>query len=87
MQIITNAENIEDYVICTGQANSLENFINRVFSTFELEWKDHIIIDKNLFRSNEVLKSYGDPKPLFNKLGWRTKVNFNNLVNKMISGL
>ena len=87
MQIIIKAENISDHVICTGKANSLKEFINQVFSSFELEWKNHIKIDKKLFRSNEVLKSYGDPKPLFNKLGWKAEVSFNRMISKMISNL
>ena len=85
MQIITNASDIDDHVICTGKANSLKEFISEVFSSFELEWKNHIKIDKKLFRSNEILKSRGNPQPLLNKLGWKAKVNFTTMIHKLIS--
>ena len=84
MQLITNASNIADHVICTGELNSLREFIIQVFSNFELEWEKHIEIDRNLFRSNEILKSYGNPKPLLQTLGWEAQVDFNTMIQKLL---
>ncbi len=86
MQIITNSTNINDHVICTGEAHTLKDYISKVFSFFELEWQDHVVLDKKLFRSNEILKSYGNPEPLLNELGWKAKISFSMVVNNMISG-
>ena len=85
MQIITNASHIADHVICTGKENSLKEFIKQVFSALELEWEKYIEIDQSLFRSNEILKSYGDPKPLFDQLGWKAEIDFKTMTKKMLS--
>ncbi len=84
IQIITNSKTIKDYVICTGNSYSLETFIQKVFEFYNLEWKEHIEIDKNLFRPNEINISKGDPNPLFEDLGWKADINLESLINKLI---
>ena len=85
MQIIINSSNINDHVICTGEAHTLKDYLSQVFSFYELQWEDHVTLDKKFFRSNEILKSYGDPQPLFNELGWKAKIGFSMIVNNLIS--
>ena len=85
IQLITTAKNLKDHVVCTGEPNSLENFIEIVFRYFDLDWRKHINIDEQLFRPNEIEKSYGDPKDLFDKLGWKPKMNLNKIIDNMIN--
>ena len=85
MQIITNSSKINDHVVCTGEAHTLKDYISKVFSFFELEWENHVILDDKFFRPNEILKCYGDPNPLFNELGWKAKISFSVMIKKMIS--
>tara|TARA_Y100000766_G_C18780518_1_gene543048 strand:- start:76 stop:999 length:924 start_codon:yes stop_codon:yes gene_type:complete len=85
IQVITNAEILNDYVICTGKPNTLEAFIDKLFSYFKLNWKEHIEIDKDLFRPNDIKISYGNPLPLFKDLGWKAKEDIDSIVNNMLT--
>lgn len=63
-----------DLVIATGRASSLEDFIAQVFGRFDLDWKDWVVSDKGLFRSNDIPTSIGDPRAAERHLGWRASV-------------
>ena len=52
-------------------------FINTINRLFFL----HIL----LALYNEINKSYGDPKPLFDELGWQASTNLEEIVAKMIN--
>ena len=85
VQLITNTTELKDHVICTGEPNSLQKFIELVFKYYQLDWKEFIEIDQKLFRPNEINKSYGNPKPLFDELGWQASSNLEEIVTKMIN--
>ncbi len=85
IQIVLKSEKLKDYVICSGKANSLRLFIEKVFSHYELDWRQYVDIDKNLIRPNEIAKSIGDPEPLFKDLGWKAKENFDSMIEKLIN--
>lgn len=84
IQLITNSKKLNDHVICSGKANSLEAFITKVFENLNLNWEEHIEIDKNLFRAQEIPKSYGNPNYLFNELGWKSKENIDTIIHKLM---
>ena len=85
MQLITNAKELKDYVICTGEANTLEKLIDIVFNYFNLDWKRHIEIDHDLCRPNEIEKSYGKPKQLLDELGWQATIKLEEIIYKMLN--
>jgi len=84
IQLITKSEKTKDHVICSGKTNSLKLFIQKTFSYYGLDWREHTVIDKSLFRPNEILKNYGNPDPLFVDTGWRANVDFDSLIHKLI---
>lgn len=84
IQIMTQSKTTNDHVICTGNAISLNQFIKIVFDKFDLNWKDFIVVDKNLFRPGEIMRSCGDPSQLKNELNWSAKININLIIDKMI---
>ena len=84
MQLIINSRNTKDYVICTGTLNSLERFIEIVFQKLNLNYQDHIISNKSLFRKTDIHKSYGDPKTMSNDLGWKAKYQIEDIIEKLI---
>ena len=45
----------------TGEAHSLEEFVTMTFDHFGLNWRDHVVIDKALFRPAEISVMRGDP--------------------------
>ena len=85
IQLITNARDINDQIICTGEGHSLKEYISKVFSHFNLNWQDHIEINRNLFRPADIEISVGNPKKLYEDMGWKAKVKFDLLIEKMIT--
>tara|TARA_B100000579_G_scaffold430346_1_gene443577 strand:- start:1457 stop:2428 length:972 start_codon:yes stop_codon:yes gene_type:complete len=85
IQLINRLEKIGTQIVCTGELNSLEYFVEKTFQTLDLNWKNHIEIDKNLFRPSDIIQSYGDPKPILEDCGWKTKVNLEELIEKLIT--
>jgi GDPmannose 4,6-dehydratase len=74
----------DDYVICTGQTWSVEEFLNSAFKLAGLDPAEYVEIDPNLYRPAEVeyLKgSYSKAKAF---LGWEPKVSFSELVKDMV---
>ena len=84
MQLITRAKTVSDYIVCTGKKTSLENFIRAVYEKTNLDWEKHVIIDKDLFRPNDIKISWGDPAKLFNDLGWKASIFIDEIIEKLI---
>ena len=84
IQLINRSELNRDYVVCTGQTHSLKTIIIKIFKQLDLNWIDHIEVSKDLYRSNEIEHSYGDPKSLYEDLGWKSEVSIDELIRKLI---
>ncbi len=74
----------DDYVIATGESHSVREFVEEAFRLVGLNWKKHVIIDKNYFRPTEVAILEGDSSKARRKLGWKPKVKFAELVRTML---
>jgi GDPmannose 4,6-dehydratase len=75
----------EDYVICTGQTYTVENFLQQAFSVAGLNYMDHIQIDPALYRPAEVDYLKGRNTKAVSKLGWHPETSFTNLVEEMVT--
>ena len=51
MWLMLQQDNPGDYVVVTGEEHSVEDFAKKAFAHVGLNYKDHIVIDKNLIRS------------------------------------
>ena len=65
----------KDYVIGSGDGNSIESLVNKVFSYFNLEFKDYISIDKKLLRENTPKTIIANPEKKVLNLGGKFKLN------------
>ena len=73
-----------DFVVGTGKENSVEDFAKKAFAHVGLNYKDHVVIDKNLRRPTEVdalLANYSKAKRI---LKWKPKISFDNLIIGMV---
>ena len=75
----------KDQVICTGKLTEIKKFIAICFQYFDLNWKDHVVCDKQLFRINDIKISFGDPQSIYKDLGWRSKTDIEGLIQKLIN--
>jgi GDPmannose 4,6-dehydratase len=83
MWLMLQARSPKDYVICTGRSHALRDFVEAAFTTFGLDWRRHVSIDRSLFRPSEIRSNGGDPARARRELGWRPRLGFRQLVEAM----
>ena len=84
MWIMLQQKNPDDFVIGTGNEHTVEDFAKKAFSHVGLNYRDHVILDKNLIRPAEVdtlLANYAKSKKI---LKWKPKISFDDLVANMV---
>ncbi len=74
----------DDYVIATGEAHSVREFLEMAFARAELDWRDYVEIDPRYFRPTEVDHLLGDASKARQHLGWQPRVSFPALVARMV---
>jgi len=76
----------DDYVIATGQAHSVYDFVEAVVDECELTGKveDYVDVDPKLFRPCEVPYLCGKPEKAKIVLGWEPQISFAELVKDMV---
>jgi len=84
MWAILQQDEPEDYVIGTGQSNSVKEFVEAAFSYVGLNWEDHVRIDERYFRPTEVAHLIADSSKAKKKLNWKAKIFFDDLVKIMV---
>ncbi len=77
-------EHPEDFVIGTGQAHSVREFLEETFSYVDLDIEEHVRIDPRYFRPTEVEALVADPAKARKKLSWNPKIKFKDLVKIMV---
>lgn len=74
MWCMLNCQTPEDFVIATGVAQSLKDFIRVVFEEAGLDWERHVKCDPSLFRAADPKYLVGSPEKARRILGWEPKV-------------
>ena len=76
-------ERPRDYVICTGVLHSVREFCEIAFAHVGLDYRDYVVSSKRFFRPDAELL-VGDPRLARERLGWRSRVSFADLVREMV---
>ena len=74
----------EDFVICTGETRSVQEFCEKAFARVGLDADDHVVVDERFYRPAEVDLLVGDRSRAEAVLGWRPTVDFTGLVEMMV---
>ncbi|MBM5804862.1 MAG: GDP-mannose 4,6-dehydratase [Candidatus Verstraetearchaeota archaeon] len=77
-------ERPEDFVMGTGEAHSVREYLEEAFSYAGLKIEDHVKIDPRYFRPTEVEELIADPSKAREKMGWKVKITFKELVKIMV---
>ena len=102
MWLIVQQEEPDDYVLATGEAHSVREFVEKAFAHVgrTILWKGKgveekgidrgsgkvlVEVDPRYFRPTEVDCLIGDARKAHNKLGWRHRVTFDELVRDMVN--
>jgi GDPmannose 4,6-dehydratase len=73
-----------DYVVATGEAYSVRDFVEHAFGEADLDWRQYVEIDPRYFRPAEVDYLLGDSARIRSVLGWEPQVRFPELVSMMV---
>ena len=86
MWLMTQQEVPDDYVIATGETHSVRNFVESAIAAAGLEGpaEKYVDFDKNMIRPSEVSLLIGDASKAREKLGWKPRVKFQELVQLMV---
>lgn len=84
MWLMLQQESPEDFVVATGHTYSVREFVEQVFSRLDLHWEDHVGIDPRYFRPTEVEVLQGDSTRARRELGWKPRVDIDELVERMV---
>lgn len=74
----------QDYVIATGEAHSVREFVQLAFAQAGLDWEKYVVVDPTFYRPAEVNLLLGDAGKAKRELGWQPTVRFPELVRQMV---
>jgi len=74
----------EDFVLATGEAYSVKDFLQVAFEHAGLNWEDHVKFDERYLRPTEVDSLIGDSSKAQEKLGWKARVHTPELARIMV---
>ena len=75
----------DDYVISTGEAYSIRNFLEEAFQCIDItDHENYVIVDPKFFRPCEVPYLKGSYCKAKDKLGWAPNISFSQLVQRMV---
>jgi GDPmannose 4,6-dehydratase len=83
MWLMLQQEQPDDYVIATGETNTVKRLVEIAFDEVGLPWESHVEIDDSLKRPAEVDFLVGDASKAKRVLGWEPKVSFEELIRLM----
>jgi GDPmannose 4,6-dehydratase len=86
MWLILQQDEPDDFVIATGEAHTVREFVQLAFDRVGLDWERHTEIDPHYFRPAEVQALCGDPSKAREQLGWKARTGFEELVALMVDG-
>lgn len=73
-----------DYVIATGEAHTVGEFVEEAFGRANLDWRKYVKIDPRYLRPTEVDHLCGDASLARDRLDWTPTVKFPQLVELMV---
>jgi GDPmannose 4,6-dehydratase len=73
-----------DYVIATGETNTLEAFVAETFVQLGLDRQRHVSTDPSLLRPSEIMVSRGNPGKAAIALGWQPDNHMRDVIRIMI---
>jgi GDPmannose 4,6-dehydratase len=84
MWMMLQQDKPDDYVIGTGEAHTVREFVELAFACADLDWREYVEVDPRYFRPAEVDYLLADASKARKALGWEPTVTFNQLVRLMV---
>src|SRR5215216_3816158 len=84
MWLMLQQDEADDYVIATGETNSVRRCVEIAFDHVGLDWEPYVKIDDAFKRPAEVDLLVGNAAKAKRVLGWQPKTSFEQLIRLMV---
>lgn len=85
MHLMLQQEDPDDYVVATGEAHSVREMIESAFAHVGIkDWEKYVKIDPQHMRPAEVPFLLGRADKAHQKLGWKPRTSFRDLIKMMV---
>jgi GDPmannose 4,6-dehydratase len=85
MWLMLQQDKPDDYVIATGETHTVREFVELAFKYAGIDnWERYVKSDQKHYRPAEVHILCGNPAKAGEKLGWKPKTSFRDLVKIMV---
>jgi len=74
----------DDYIIATGETNSLKDFVAESFRTLQLDWHEHVDINPSLMRPTDISSGKANPSKALAQLKWEARLTMRDVVAAMV---
>ena len=78
-------DHADDFVIATGVAHSVRDFVEAAFAAVDIvDWQERVELDPRFFRAADATELAGDASHAREVLGWAPSVEFAEIVARMV---
>ncbi|HCA88227.1 MAG TPA: GDP-mannose 4,6-dehydratase [Streptomyces sp.] len=84
MWLMLQRDTPDDYVVATGEAGSVRQFVEASFAVAGLDWTEYVRFDPKYERPSEVDALIGDASRTESLLGWKARVRWPELARVMV---
>ncbi|MCD4743970.1 MAG: GDP-mannose 4,6-dehydratase [Desulfobacteraceae bacterium] len=84
MWMMLQHEEPDDFVIATGQTNSLQSFVEEVFSNLDLDWREHVEYSSDFKRPTDIDISIANTEKAEKKLQWKASYYMRDVARMLV---
>jgi len=84
MWLMLQHDTPEDFVIATGETNSLEDFVDVAFRKVGLDYKEYVEQNEEFMRPKDLSINRADPSKAKNLLNWQAKYKMHDVIEFMM---
>ena len=84
MHLIMQQDKPDEFVIASGQTHTVREFVETAFNHVGLDYRQHVVLDEQLFRPAEISQLQGNSAKAKTILKWSYDIPFQSLVHEMV---
>jgi GDPmannose 4,6-dehydratase len=81
---IIDFESPEDFVVATGETNTLQDFVAAAFDCFKLNWREHVVRNDVFLRPTDIAYSSANPAKAERLLGWKATKKMRDVIDILV---
>ncbi len=74
----------DDFIVATGETNTLEDFAAATFACFKLDWREHVVRNDAFLRPTDIAYSSADPGKAERLLGWKATKKMRDVIALLV---